>query len=73
MKNYKENYNIETQEVASVWNWHGRIFYDHEVVDLDHIPDEGGAVIVYYHGVIPVDYLLLVSKIILGTPASITT
>jgi hypothetical protein len=52
--------------VARFWQCHGKLFYDHEVVNFDHIPDEGGAVIVYYHGVIPVDYLLLVSKIILG-------
>lgn len=40
--------------------------YDHEIVNFERIPDAGGAVLVYYHGCVPVDYLLVVSKTLLG-------
>lgn len=36
------------------WIWHG-----HEVVGLENIPDEGPALIIYYHGTLPIDVSFL--------------
>lgn len=58
------------------WVWHGEILGElcnlmifnlkgYEVHGLDNIPDEGAALLVYYHGAIPVDFYYLLSKIIL--------
>jgi 1-acyl-sn-glycerol-3-phosphate acyltransferase len=33
-----------------------------QVVGFDKIPDRGGAVIVYYHGAMPIDYMFLMAK-----------
>ncbi|GIY91106.1 transmembrane protein 68 [Caerostris extrusa] len=42
--------------------WHG-----YEIVGLENIPDskEGGALIVFYHGAIPIDYYYILAKAIL--------
>lgn len=48
--------------VALLWECHGWIWHSYEVCGLDNIPDKGPAVIVYYHGAIPVDYYYLNSR-----------
>ncbi|KAI1287669.1 Transmembrane protein 68 [Halotydeus destructor] len=53
------------QAVAVMWDAHGWIWHGYEVVGMDNIPDEGGALIVYYHGAIPLDYYYLLAKCIL--------
>ena len=40
-------------------------YYDHEIHGMDKIPRSGGALLVYYHGALPVDYMALVSRIYL--------
>ena len=42
------------------WIWHG-----YEVVGLEKIPDVGPALLVYYHGALPLDYYYLVAKVLL--------
>ena len=42
------------------WFWHG-----YEVVGLEKIPDTGPALLVYYHGALPLDYYYLVAKFLL--------
>lgn len=37
----------------------------HEVIGLDKIPSEGPALLIYYHGALPVDMYYLVSKLLL--------
>eukprot|EP00092_Neocalanus_flemingeri_P026064 GFUD01028249.1.p1 GENE.GFUD01028249.1~~GFUD01028249.1.p1 ORF type:complete len:554 (-),score=127.64 GFUD01028249.1:124-1785(-) len=49
--------------VAKMWSsytsfWHGQTF-----VGMDNIPREGPAVIVWYHGPMPVDYLGLIAEV----------
>lgn len=48
--------------IALLWECHGWIWHGYEVIGLDNIPEEGRALIVYYHGVIPVDYYYLNSR-----------
>jgi len=42
------------------WLWHG-----HEIEGLENIPDSGSALIVYYHGAIPIDVYYLLTSVIL--------
>ena len=43
------------------------LWHSHTILGLENIPHQGGAVIVWYHGPVPVDYLGLVSRIYLTT------
>ena len=47
--------------LLALWNFLGWIWHGYEVVGLDNIPESGPALIVYYHGALPVDYYYLVS------------
>ena len=40
-----------------------RIYYSHQVEGMEKIPSNKAAILVYYHGVIPVDYMALVSRL----------
>ena len=47
--------------VLLLWDALGWIWHGYEVVGLDNIPESGPALIVYYHGALPMDYIYLVS------------
>lgn len=51
--------------VAAIWDAHARIYHGYEVVGLENIPLEGPALIVYYHGAIPIDMYYLNSRMLL--------
>ena len=51
--------------MAWVWSLQAEKFFGYQVKGFDKIPDKGGAVIVYYHGPIPVDYFFLVCQTLL--------
>ena len=40
-----------------------RFYYHHEIQGLEKIPSTGAAILVYYHGVILVDYVALVARL----------
>ena len=40
----------------------GWIYHGYEVEGLENIPDDGPALIVYYHGAMPLDYYYLLAK-----------
>ena len=40
-----------------------RSYYDHQIQGMEKIPSNKAAILVYYHGVIPVDYMALVSRL----------
>lgn len=48
--------------IALMWECHGWIWHGYEVSGFENIPRDGSALIVYYHGVIPVDYYYLSSR-----------
>ncbi|XP_054156025.1 transmembrane protein 68-like [Oppia nitens] len=49
-----------------LWDAHGYYWYGYEVVGWDRIPRTGPALLVYYHGCIAMDYMLLVTKVLFG-------
>lgn len=51
--------------VALMWDIHGWIWHGYDVVGFENIPDDGPALLVYYHGALPVDLYYLTSKVIL--------
>ena len=48
--------------VSWLWECHGWIWHGYEVVGFENLPTDKRALIVYYHGVIPVDYYYLSSR-----------
>ena len=48
-----------------MWAAFGSMWYGYEVYGWENIPDEGPALLVYYHGAVPIDYYLLVGHCIL--------
>jgi 1-acyl-sn-glycerol-3-phosphate acyltransferase len=48
-----------------MWVAFGSIWYGYEANGWENIPDEGPALIVYYHGAVPIDYYQLVAHCIL--------
>ena len=42
-----------------------RLYYNHEVQGMEKIPSKGPAILVWYHGVVPIDYMALVSRLYL--------
>lgn len=51
--------------IATLWEAHGYFWHAYEVDGFEHIPKEGPALIVYYHGVIPLDHFYLMTKVLL--------
>ena len=51
--------------IAVFWEWHGAIFHSHEIVGLSHLPERGGALLIYYHAAMPIDYFYVYSKTML--------
>ncbi|XP_072267295.1 DGAT1/2-independent enzyme synthesizing storage lipids isoform X2 [Pyxicephalus adspersus] len=51
--------------LATLWDGHAAIWHGYEIYGLEKIPDSGPALIVYYHGALPVDYYYFVAKVIL--------
>ena len=51
--------------IAVMWDAHGWVWHGYEVEGLENIPSEGPALIIYYHGAIPLDYYYLLAKCIL--------
>lgn len=51
--------------LSLVWYRHGRVWHGFEVQGLENIPNEGPAVLVYYHGALPIDHYYLLSICIL--------
>lgn len=51
--------------VAAVWDAHAWIYHGYEVSGLEYLPREGPALIVYYHGAIPIDMYYFVARVCL--------
>ncbi|XP_068093493.1 DGAT1/2-independent enzyme synthesizing storage lipids [Hyperolius riggenbachi] len=51
--------------LATLWDGHATIWHGYEIHGLEKIPDIGPALIVYYHGALPVDYYYFVARVIL--------
>jgi len=51
--------------VATMWDAHAWLWYGYELKGLENLPLEGGCMLVYYHGAIPLDYYFLVNRVLL--------
>ncbi|XP_068605285.1 DGAT1/2-independent enzyme synthesizing storage lipids [Brachionichthys hirsutus] len=51
--------------LAVLWDGHGAIWHGYEIHGLEKIPDKGPALIVYYHGAIPIDYYYFLANVII--------
>ena len=48
-----------------MWVAFGSMWHGYEVEGWENIPEEGPALLVYYHGAVPIDYYQLVGNCIL--------
>ncbi|KAK0398419.1 hypothetical protein QR680_002585 [Steinernema hermaphroditum] len=51
--------------IASFWDAVGYLWHGYEVTGLENIPDDGPALLLYYHGTLPIDVYYLIAKCIL--------
>ncbi|XP_051809372.1 transmembrane protein 68 isoform X3 [Acanthochromis polyacanthus] len=51
--------------LATLWDGHGAIWHGYEIHGMEKIPDKGAALIVYYHGAIPIDYYYFLANVII--------
>ncbi|XP_026168800.1 DGAT1/2-independent enzyme synthesizing storage lipids isoform X3 [Mastacembelus armatus] len=51
--------------LATLWDGHGAIWHGYEIHGMEKIPDKGPALIVYYHGAIPIDYYYFLASVII--------
>ena len=51
--------------LANFWSKYVDVYHDHKLFGLENIPTNGPAILVWYHGPIPVDYISLVAKLYL--------
>uniref|UniRef100_A0A3Q3NML9 Transmembrane protein 68 n=1 Tax=Labrus bergylta TaxID=56723 RepID=A0A3Q3NML9_9LABR len=49
--------------LATLWDGHGAIWHGYEIHGMEKIPDKGPALIVYYHGAIPIDYYYFLASL----------
>ncbi|XP_013375678.1 PREDICTED: transmembrane protein 68 isoform X2 [Chinchilla lanigera] len=49
--------------VATVWDGHAAVWHGYEVHGMEKIPEEGPALIIFYHGAIPIDFYYFMAKI----------
>ena len=55
--------------LATSWVVMGQIWFGYEVRGLENLPPEGtGALLVYYHGALPVDYYFFLAYLIVHRP-----
>uniref|UniRef100_A0A8C6LI27 Transmembrane protein 68 n=1 Tax=Nothobranchius furzeri TaxID=105023 RepID=A0A8C6LI27_NOTFU len=58
-------YDGARKTLATLWDGHGAIWHGYEIHGMEKIPDEGPALIVYYHGAIPIDYYYFLASVII--------
>ncbi|XP_014598232.1 PREDICTED: transmembrane protein 68 [Polistes canadensis] len=63
---YGTDWKFAAQSVSgAIWDAHGWIWHGYEVVGLENIPKKGAAMLIFYHGAIPVDVYYFLAKIFL--------
>lgn len=58
-------WNVARKCVAALWDAHAWIYHGYEVTGMEHLPLDGPALIVYYHGAIPIDMYYFVARVCL--------
>lgn len=62
---YKRNWRGILYLIAMFWEAHGYFWHSYEIDGFSRIPKSGPALIIYYHGVIPLDHFYFMIKILL--------
>ncbi|XP_076329592.1 DGAT1/2-independent enzyme synthesizing storage lipids isoform X2 [Tachypleus tridentatus] len=58
-------WNGARQTLVTLWDAQGWIWHGYQVEGLENIPSQGGALLIYYHGALPIDYYYFVSKLLI--------
>jgi hypothetical protein len=53
------------KSICVFWETQGSLFHGHEIVGLNNLPEKGGALLIYYHSVMPTDFYYVYSKSLL--------
>lgn len=51
--------------IALIWDGHAWLWHGYDVVGLENLPTSGPALIIYYHGAIPIDMYYFVARVYL--------
>ena len=51
--------------ISNMWVTITSFYHDHQILGLEKIPSRSAAILVWYHGVVPIDYIGLVSRLYL--------
>ncbi|XP_023219080.1 transmembrane protein 68-like [Centruroides sculpturatus] len=51
--------------LSLLWDAYGWIYYGYEIEGLENIPDKGPAVIIFYHGALPMDWYFMICRCLL--------
>jgi len=62
---HKRNWRGLLYVIVMLWEAHGYFWHSYDVDGFGRIPKSGPALIVYYHGVIPLDHFYLMTKVLL--------
>ncbi|CAG9766252.1 unnamed protein product [Ceutorhynchus assimilis] len=52
--------------IGVIWDAHGWIWHGYEINGLENLPETGPALVIYYHGAIPIDIYYFLAKIYLS-------
>lgn len=64
LKPFSSSFRTARSCLLATWLAFGRVYFDYSVTGMEHIPDSGPAVLAFYHGAIPIDFILLVCQIL---------
>lgn len=51
--------------IAAVWDAHATLYHGYEVKGLDYLPRTGPALLIYYHGAVPIDIYYFLARVYL--------
>lgn len=61
--NANDRWNSARTAVSALWDAHGWIWHGYEVCNIENIPRNSPALLIYYHGAVPIDVYYLIAKI----------
>ncbi|CAH3161905.1 unnamed protein product [Porites lobata] len=53
------------QTIAAVFDAHGTLWHGYELIGIEKLPAEGPALLIYYHGALPLDMYYILARLIL--------
>jgi 1-acyl-sn-glycerol-3-phosphate acyltransferase len=58
-------WDVARYAIAAMWDAHAWIWHGYEVVGMENLPKTGPALIIYYHGAIPIDMYYFTARVYL--------